>query len=142
MAYDSTEVGVFAFLVKDGDEFKAVFERNDGEYEVVTLNRYAVDIELITSVAYTFILEDRGKEIEGSNAADQTFTIPNDQDVAFEIGTMINVRQVGAGRITIAAAPGVTIRAPNGAKTAEQWATLSLLKRDTDEWVVSGDSVV
>ena len=90
--------------------------------------------------SYTFALADAGTEVEGTNASATTFTIPTHASVAFPVGTPINVRQVGAGQITVAAAGGVTLDAPNGAKTAKQYSTVGLVQRVQDEWVVSGDA--
>jgi hypothetical protein len=95
-----------------------------------------------TGTAYTLALADAGKVVEMSNASANTLTIPTNTTVALPVGTIIEVYQVGAGQTTIAAAGGVTLRAPNGAKLASQYASASLRKRATDEWVLAGDVVV
>lgn len=89
---------------------------------------------------YTFVYADKGTEVEGDHATGQVFTIPTNANVAFDIGTIINVRQVGAGRITITGEAGVTLRTPNGNKTYEQWSTISLVQRALNDWVISGDA--
>ena len=89
---------------------------------------------------YTLVLGDANTEVEGTKATAQTITVPPNADVAFPVGTIINVRQMGAGQITVAAGAGVTLRAPRGAKTGVQYATVSLVKRATNEWVVGGDA--
>jgi len=92
------------------------------------------------SANYTLVLADAGTQIEGTDASAQTITVPPNSAVAFLVGTIINVCQIGAGQITIAAGTGVTLRAPNGAKTAKQYSIIGLIKRGTDEWVISGDA--
>lgn len=89
---------------------------------------------------YTLALGDAGSEVEGTKATAQTITIPPNSTVAFPVGTVINIRQMGAGQITVAAGVGVTLRAPRGAKTAVLYATVSLVKRAADEWVLAGDA--
>lgn len=89
---------------------------------------------------YVLVLSDVGKVIEMNKATANTLTIPLNATVAFPIGTVIEVYQMGAGQVTIAAAGGVTLRTPRGAKLAAQYCTASLRKRDTDTWVVSGDT--
>lgn len=92
-----------------------------------------------TGTTYTLVLADAGKVVEISNASAITVTVPTNASVAFPIGTVIEVFQLGAGQITIAVG-SITLRAPGGAKTRVQYSTLSLRKRATDEWVVTGDT--
>jgi hypothetical protein len=94
-----------------------------------------------TGTTYTFVAADAGTAVEGSNASAQAFTIPPNSSVAFPVGTVIQVFQAGAGQITIAPGAGVTLR-NRGAlyKTAGQYASISVRKRATDEWVVAGDA--
>jgi hypothetical protein len=103
------------------------------------------DLSMVTNsqsgTTYTLVLSDAGDVIEISNAAAITLTVPTNASVAFPIGTIIEVFQLGAGQITVSGA-GVTFRAPGGAKTRVQYSTLSLRKRATDEWVVTGDTAV
>lgn len=89
---------------------------------------------------YTFALGDKGTVVEATKATAITFTVPANATVAFPVGSVIEVYQSGAGQVTIAAAGGVTLRAPHGAKTAAQYSTLALRQRAADEWVVSGDT--
>lgn len=95
-----------------------------------------------TGTTYTLVLADAGRVVEMSNASANTLTVPPNSAVAFPIGTLIEVYQVSTGQTTIAGGSGVTLRAPNGAKLASQYATASLRKRGTDEWVVAGDLTV
>ena len=89
---------------------------------------------------YTLTLADAGTEVEGTKASAQTITIPPNADVAFPIGTVVNIRQIGAGQVTVEVGGGVTLRAPNGAKTAQQYSTVTIIQRTLDEWVLGGDA--
>lgn len=63
-------------------------------------------------------------------------TVPNNTDVAFPIGSVVQVRRNGAGAVSIAAATGVTI---NGYLTGvPQYGSYALLKANTNAWDVEG----
>ncbi len=93
-----------------------------------------------SGTTYTLVLGDAGLVVELNNASAITLTVPANSSVAFPVGTVLELYQQGAGQVTVAAAGGVTLRAPGGAKTRVQYSTVSLRKRATDEWVVTGDS--
>ena len=90
--------------------------------------------------SYTLVLADAGTIIEMNLSVANTVTVPPNSVVAFPINTVIEVIQVGTGLTTIAAGAGVTLRAPGTLDIRVRWASLSLRKRATDEWVVAGDS--
>ena len=95
-----------------------------------------------TGTTYTLVLADaNGKLVTLSDAAAIALTVPTNASVAFPIGTVISLCQIGAGQVTISGA-GVTLRAPSGLKLRVQWSMATLVKIGTDEWVVSGDVVV
>lgn len=92
--------------------------------------------------AYTFVLTDAGKTIEGDRATTQTFTIPTNATTAFLQNTFIDIEQIGAGQITIAPAGGVTLQSYLGrTKLAGQYARARLRKRNTNTWILTGDIV-
>lgn len=68
-------------------------------------------------------------------------TIPPNSAVAFPVGAIVEVAQLGAGQVTIAAGSGVTLQAPvaGAVLSRTQYSTLSLRKRTTNTWIVSGD---
>ena len=94
-----------------------------------------------TGTIYTFVLADKDKMVELSNASAITASIPTNSSVAYPVGTQINIIQTGAGQVTIAAVtPGTTtINATPGFKLRAQWSSATLIKRDTDTWVAIGD---
>lgn len=94
------------------------------------------------TASYTAVLGDAGKVVEMNVASANTFTIPPNSSVAFPIGTIMEVFQLGAGQTTITAGAGVTFRSDGAkTKTAAQYATATVRKRATDEWVLAGDLV-
>jgi len=74
-----------------------------------------------------------------SNAAAITAVIPANASVAFPIGTVLYFYQVAAGQITVSVTSD-TLRAPNGAKTSQQYSVVCATKVAATTWVISGDA--
>lgn len=55
------------------------------------------------------------------------------------IGTVITLRQVGAGQVTVVASSGVTIYSPETLKLRKAGSTAMLIKISADVWELSGD---
>jgi hypothetical protein len=82
-----------------------------------------------------------------SSASALTFSIPTNASVAYTVGTQLNVIQIGAGQVTIAAlTPGTTTVTSTGATSASpklrtQYSQATCIKVATDIWYVVGDIV-
>jgi hypothetical protein len=87
---------------------------------------------------HTLVAGNEGHTLEVSATA--TITVPPNSSVAFPVGTVINIIQTGTGTATVAAGAGVTINNAAGLKTREQWSMITLHKRATDTWLVTGDA--
>jgi hypothetical protein len=96
-----------------------------------------------TSTAYTAVLTDAGKQTTLSNAASITYTIPPNASVAFAVGTEIEIVQIGAGNVTVAAGAGVTIVQPPSMTLVMvgQYSSALATKTATNTWRVEGDFV-
>jgi len=95
-----------------------------------------------TGTTYTLVLTDAQKLVTLSNASAITCTVPPNSSVAFETGDQVNLLQLGAGQVTIAAGSGVTIRSEGSKlKLKGQYATATLVKIASDEWVALGNLV-
>lgn len=83
---------------------------------------------------------DKNKLIECSVAT--TITIPNDtQDAGWTVGSMVEVRQVGTGQVTITKDAAVTMVGTDSQfKSRVQWSTIMLEKRSANSWLVTGDT--
>jgi hypothetical protein len=83
---------------------------------------------------------DKNKLIECSAAT--TITIPNDtQDAGWPVGSMVEVRQVGTGQVTITKDAAVTMNGTDAQfKSRVQWSTIMLEKRSANSWLVTGDT--
>jgi hypothetical protein len=99
-----------------------------------------VRIRTLTATAHTLEAIDLGSILETTGTSVVTVTIPDEASVPFEIGTLINISQVGAGVATITAAPGVSLNGITGGSVAlgGQRAGAALTKRGADAWVLQG----
>ena len=126
-------------LVKDGAAaIRTVGNGFDSAVGQLTLNA--------KTATYTAVLTDnRNKLVTMSVAGANDFTIPTNASVAFPIGSVINVIQIGAGQTTIkAVTPGTTTISSTGAsavapKLRAQYSAASCIKVATDTWYVVGD---
>ena len=87
---------------------------------------------------YILELTDANLCVEMNVGSGNTCTVPPNTDVAFPVGTQIEIMQLGAGQTTIVAGSGVTLRSANGLKITDQYAGCVITKRDTNEWYVVG----
>jgi hypothetical protein len=98
------------------------------------------------TATYTVVLADADQKlVTMSVGSANDFQIPTNANVAFPIGTVINVIQIGAGQTTIkAVTAGTTTIASTGAsaiapKLRAQYSAASCIKVATDTWYVVGD---
>jgi hypothetical protein len=84
------------------------------------------------TVDYTLVLADAGKAVEINSATAKNVTVPPNASVAFPVGTIIEVPQVGAGAATLVAGAGVTITGDT--VTPGQGGSLLLRKTGTNTW--------
>jgi hypothetical protein len=92
------------------------------------------------AASYTLVLADKNKIVEMNVATANILTVPTNANVAFAVGSQIQVLQTGAGQCTITPqVAGVTINGTPGLKTRAQWSMVTLIKRATDTWVAVGD---
>lgn len=92
-----------------------------------------------TGTTYTLVLADATKLVTLDNASAITLTVPTNASVAFPTGSQVNIVQKGAGQVTVAGASGVTVNTTPGLKLRAQWSAATLIKIDTDTWIMVGD---
>jgi hypothetical protein len=99
-----------------------------------------VSINAQTGTAYTIGTADVGKLVTLGNAAGETITIPANASVAFAIGDQVNFFNLSTGTATFVAGGTAVIRsAGTKLKLADQYAVCTVLKIDTDAWVMVGN---
>jgi hypothetical protein len=100
------------------------------------------DIAQQTSSSYTLSISDANDLVKANNATGITVTVPKNSSVAFPLNTEIHIIQYGEGTVTFAPVDGdVAIRSTPGLNTRDQWSLATLIKIDTNEWVLTGDLV-
>jgi hypothetical protein len=124
-------------LVKDGAAaIRTVGNGFDGALGKVALNAQ--------TDTYTAVLTDnQNKVVTMNKATANDFLIPTNASVAFPIGSVINVVQIGAGKTTIeAVTPGTTTISSTAGVDPDlrtQFSAASCIKTGTDTWLVVGD---
>jgi hypothetical protein len=93
-------------------------------------------VETETATSYTLTLGDSDKYKRFNNTSEITITIPLNSSVAFPIGTVIDIEQMGIGQITVVGSSGVTINSFEGEKSAGQYWVMGLKKVGTDVWTL------
>ena len=97
-----------------------------------------------TGTTYTAVLTDQYQVlVTMSNASANAFKIPTNASVAFAVGTVITVLNIGAGTCTISAtSSGTTTVLSSGATAASptlaQYKSAACIKTGTDTWYVVG----
>lgn len=108
--------------------------------DTITIKHVGATPTTDSTTARTASLPDAGGFIEFTNASPVAFTIPPNSSVAFPIGTRIELRQGGAGVVTITPGVGVTLQSRAAAyASAGQFAICGVKKIATDTWGVMGD---
>jgi hypothetical protein len=97
-----------------------------------------------TGTTYTAVSTDQYQVlVTMSNASANAFKIPTNASVAFAVGTVITVMNIGAGTCTISAVTsGTTTVLSSGATAASptlaQYKSAACIKTATDTWYVVG----
>ena len=126
-------------LVKDGaSAMRTIGNGFDDGLAKVTLNDQ--------TATYTAVLTDnRNKLVRMNVSTANDFQIPTNANVAFPIGSVINVTQLGTGATTIkAVTPATTTITSTGATSTApvlraRYSAASCIKVGTDTWLVVGD---
>lgn len=116
--------------------------------DVLTANMYngltSFTVGTANTSDYTAVLADQYQVLEIMNKATSiAFKIPTNASVAFPIGTVITVLNIGAGVCTISAVTSgtTTILSAGGtaaAPTLAQYKSAACIKTGTDTWYVVG----
>ena len=87
-------------------------------------------------------ISDNGKLVVMNVGSANNFNVPTNASNPYVIGTQIHILQRGSGQTTIAAVDGgtTTVNGTPGLKLRAQWSLATLIKIDTDVWVLIGDT--
>jgi hypothetical protein len=81
----------------------------------ITTPKITIDFNAQTGTSYTLVVSDQDKLVTLSNANPITLTVPPS---VFSAGQLINIQQIGAGQVTLAAGVGVTITSTGATSAA------------------------
>lgn len=96
-------------------------------------------VENVQSSDYTLTINDINKVIAMDNSASAQVIVPPNSEVAFPVGTVINVCRMNEGLVFITQGDGVTVQ--NSGYIYNRYSEISLRKRDTNEWILSGNVI-
>lgn len=116
----------------------------DMDFTWIAQDDISLAINSQTGTSYTAVIGDATNTIVTmDNASANTFYIPTDASVAFDIGTVLNIYMKGAGVTTITATtPGTTTVVSAGATIGSpvlaRYKTASAIKLAANSWTVIG----
>ena len=98
---------------------------------------------LLTKLAsYEPALDDAGKTITFDSTSLCNITIPPNSSKAFPLGTRFDVIRLNTGAVTFVQGSGVTILSKNSSKSiSSRWSGATIIKTDTNTWVLIGDLI-
>ena len=107
----------------------------------VVLSAADITVPVVTeTTSFTLSTRDLNSMVKINSSSAATVIIPADVTTPITIGTQVVVIQMGTGQVTVSAAPTVSVRSSGlKFKTSNQYAMASLVKVDTNEWVLGGD---
>jgi hypothetical protein len=96
---------------------------------------------LVTKTSsYTVELSDSGKTLTIDSSSNLNVTIPPNSSAAFPVGSRLDVVRIGTGSVTLVPDTGVTINSKNSnKKIAARYSAATIIKTDTNTWVLIGD---
>jgi hypothetical protein len=152
-ANTASNVGGFVGWFKQKTGVDLEFKTAQSSDSTLTLTANTSDVDLIvnkakaqqrvlnaqTGTAYTGVLTDAEKRITMDNASANTFTIPTNASVAYDVNQALVIVQKGAGLTSVKGDTGVTVNGTSGGTVAGngQYETLIAVKVATDTWLVS-----
>jgi len=102
--------------------------------------KITIDFNAQTGTSYTLVVSDQDKLVTLSNAAAITLTVPPS---VFSAGQLINIQQIGAGQVTLAAGVGVTITSTGATSAAPklraQFSAATVVCTAANTFTVIGD---
>ena len=122
--------GSGSFVEVDTEEYTTA-----NKAAVTTINKQVASI--VTKTAnFTFALSEAGAYVRSTSATAITATIDTEANVNFPVGTILTIRQAGAGQVTVTGGLGVTLNGDR--KTAAQHKSLQIIKVASDVFDIIG----
>jgi hypothetical protein len=107
---------------------------------VINTPKTTIDFNAQTGTTYTLVIADQDKLVTLSNANPITLTVPPS---VFSAGQLVNIQQIGAGQVTLAAGAGVTITSTGATSAAPklraQESAATIVCKAANTFTVIGD---
>ena len=133
------QAGSSAITHSGGATVKHVLTSSDLTAFEAGLNE-TIPLNTQTGTTYTLVAADAGDLVTLTNSSPITLTVPTNASVPFATGSQITIIQSGSGNVTVAGAVGVTVSSADGdLKLRTQWSAATLIKTNTNNWVLIGD---
>jgi predicted aconitase with swiveling domain len=87
----------------------------------------------------TIALTDKDDLLYVNSASNLTITIPPNSTAAFSVADQVHLLRAGTGTVTVVAGTGVTVQRTYGLTLRAQWSSATLIKTDTNTWILVGD---
>jgi len=115
---------------------------SDGDDRFSYLEVHPMPITTQTGATYTIRSIDGGSKIRFNRATGQTVTLLRNSDSScwLNVGSVIEVQQVGVGQTTFVGDTGVTINSSNGLKLRAQYSCATLTCDGVNVWTLTGDT--
>jgi hypothetical protein len=93
------------------------------------------------SASYSVTTANSNKLTEISHSSEVTVTVPSDaSDTSYPIGTTMDFRQMGAGRLSFVwTSPATKVSTDGYTKSRTQYSVVTLEKRASNAWIIYGD---
>lgn len=97
-------------------------------------------------LSYQFVMADSGRMKRHTAGSPCTYIVPDNATVPFPIGTILVVRNVGAGQTFIGQGGSTELRLPGvgstGNRILNQWGFCTIVKEGVDQWIIQGQGLV
>ena len=111
----------------------STLQTNNSAYPTLSFNAQ-------TGTTYTFALTDANNTLVTlNNASAITVTVPPNSSIAYPVGAILQIAQIGAGQVSVAAGSGVTINYTPGLKLRTQYSVATLIQTAANTWLLTGD---
>lgn len=109
---------------------------------VNTLHEKVPNVRSISATAYTIVGGDKDDELLFTAATAVAITLPSDATENLAIGFMVHLQQYGAGQLTVTGQGGVTVNYSETNQTRTQYASLTVIKMASNEYLIIGDQAI
>lgn len=130
--------GLVCFIQQtdNGDVINQIQYYHNGSWREYSDSVYLTSV----TASKTLSLSDVGKTLKITSNDNVTITVPTNLAVPILIGQRIDLIRFGTGGVFISESSGVTVLSKNlNKKIAARYSGGSLVKTDTDTWILIGD---